>query len=66
MQYEAAYLFLLSRIGEALDQRHLHRIHALALEYFGRAVLAVFPMGGGKSTLGAAMLRFPEIGFLVR
>jgi len=62
--YEVAYLFLLSRIGEDLDQRHMHRIHALALEYQGRAVLAVFPMGGGKSTLGAAMLRFPEIGFL--
>jgi hypothetical protein len=64
LQYEAAYLFLLSQIGEALDERGLHRIHAVALEYQGRAVLAVFPMGGGKSTLGAAMLRFPEIGFL--
>jgi hypothetical protein len=62
--YEACYLFLLSRIGEALDERHMHRIHSLALEYHGRAVLAIFPMGGGKSTLGAAMLRFPELGFL--
>ena len=64
LQYEAAYLFLLSRIGEALDERRLHRIHALALEYNGRAVLVILPMGGGKSTLGAAMLRFPEFGFL--
>ncbi len=64
LQYEAAYLFLLSRIGEALDERHMHRIHALALEYGGKGVLVILPMGGGKSTLGAAMLRFPEFGLL--
>jgi hypothetical protein len=64
LQYEAAYLFLLSRIGEGLDHSGLHRIHALALEFHGRAVLAILPMGGGKSTLGEAMLKFPEIGFL--
>lgn len=64
LQYEAAYLFLLSRIGEALDERQMHRIHALALEYNGRAVLAILPAGGGKSTLGAELLRFPEFGFL--
>jgi hypothetical protein len=64
LQYEAAYLFLLSQIGEALDHRRMHRIHALALEYQERTILTIFPMGGGKSTLGAAMLRFPEIGFL--
>jgi len=64
LQYEAGYLFLLSRLGEALDERALHRIHALALGYHGRAVLAVLPMGGGKSTLGAALLDFPELDFL--
>jgi hypothetical protein len=64
LQYEAAYLFLLSRIGEALDQRHMHRIHALAMEYRDRAVLAILPMGGGKSTLGSALLEIPEFGFL--
>ena len=64
LQYEASYLFLLSRIGEELDQRRMHRIHGLALSYNGRAVLAVLPMGGGKSTLGAHLLKNPAFGFL--
>ncbi len=64
LQCEAGYLFLLSRLGEAFDQRALHRIHALALSYRSRAVLAILLMGGGKSTLGAAMLGFPELNFL--
>jgi hypothetical protein len=62
--YEAAYLFLLSRIGESLDAAHLHRIHAMALSYRSRAVLAILPMGGGKSTLAAEMLKVPDFGFL--
>ncbi len=64
LQYEATYLFLLSRLGEELDLRHLHRIHALALGYNGRAILSVLPMGGGKSTLGAHLLKNPQFDFL--
>jgi hypothetical protein len=62
--YEACYLFLLSRIAEYLDKRRMHRVHALALAYNGKAVLVLLPMGGGKSTLGSALLRFPELDFL--
>ena len=62
--YEAAFLFLLSRMGEALDATRLHRIHAMALGYHGRAVLAILPMGGGKSTLGAALLSEPDFDLL--
>jgi hypothetical protein len=62
--YEAAYLFLLSRIGEFLDAAHLHRIHAMALSYRERAVLAILPMGGGKSTLAAELLKVEDFGFL--
>jgi hypothetical protein len=62
--YEAAYLFLLSRIGEACDARGMSRLHALAVGVGGRAALAVLPMGGGKSTLGAALLQRPEVQFL--
>ena len=60
IQYEASYLFLLSRIGEYLDRHAMHRIHAMAMSVGGRAVLAILPMGGGKSTLCSALLRFPE------
>jgi hypothetical protein len=62
--YEATYLFLLSRIGEFLDSRRMHRIHAMALGYKGRAILAILPMGGGKSTLASELLKNPEIDFL--
>jgi len=62
--YEASYLFLLSRIGDFLDGRRLHRIHAMALSYHGRAVLAILPMGGGKSTLVAELLQHPCYQFL--
>lgn len=62
--YEATYLFLLSRIGEELDRQGLHRIHAMALSYRGRAVLAILPMGGGKSTLVSELLRDPDYQFL--
>ncbi|MGH9672739.1 MAG: hypothetical protein ACRD44_06115 [Bryobacteraceae bacterium] len=64
LSYEAAYLFLLSRIGEFLDARRLHRLHAMALGYQGSAVLAILPMGGGKSTLGAELLKCCDYGFL--
>lgn len=62
--YEAAYLFLLSQSGEALDRVHLHRIHALGVSVNGRAALVLLPMGGGKSTLGSALLEHPEVKIL--
>ena len=62
--YEAAYLFLLSRIGEACDARGMSRLHAMATAVRGRAVLAVLPMGGGKSTLGAALMEHPDVQLL--
>ena len=64
LHYEASYLFLLSRIGEALDSRGMHRLHAMAMAYQGRSVLAILPMGGGKSTLAAGLLQHPEFDFL--
>lgn len=64
LQYEACYLFLLSQLGEALDRRGLHRVHALGISVAGRAVIVVLPMGGGKSTLGAALLADPEVKLL--
>jgi hypothetical protein len=62
--YEAAYLYLLSRAGEYLDQRRLHRIHALGLAVRDRALLVLLPMGGGKSTLGLHLLNYPNVQLL--
>jgi hypothetical protein len=62
--YEAAYLYLLSRIGQHLDRRGLHRIHALGVTVRGRAVLVLLPMGGGKSTLGLHLLNQPGVQLL--
>jgi hypothetical protein len=62
--YEAAYLFLLSQAGETLDRKGLHRVHALGISIGGRAALVLLPMGGGKSTLGSALLRHPEVEIL--
>jgi len=62
--YEASYLFLLSQIGQALDKKRLHRIHSLGVSLNGRAVLVLLPMGGGKSTLGAHLLRHPDVKLL--
>ena len=62
--YEAAYLFLLSQIAEFLDARRLHRVHALGIGVSGRAALVLLPMGGGKSTLGAELLKYPEVKLL--
>src|SRR5215471_15372137 len=57
--YEAAYLYLLSQIGQRLDAAGLHRIHALGVVVKRRAVLVMLPMGGGKSTLGLHVLQHP-------
>jgi hypothetical protein len=64
LQYEASYLFLLAQLGEALDRRQMHRVHALCVSVRGRAALVLLPMGGGKSTLGSNLLADPEIKLL--
>lgn len=55
--HEIAYLFLLSAVGEHLDARGLHRVHALGLAYRGRGILLLLPSGGGKSTMALQLLR---------
>ncbi len=59
--HELLYLLTLSRAGELLDRRGLHRVHALALEVQGRATLCLLPSGGGKTTLGVGALRQPGV-----
>ena len=50
-EYELAYVALLSSIGEELDLRGYHRVHALGLESNGVAALVLLPPGGGKSAM---------------
>jgi len=49
--YEKARLTILSRVGELLDNRHIHRLHALGLAKDGKATLCLLPMEAGKTTL---------------
>jgi hypothetical protein len=62
--YEATYLYLLSQIGQRLDNTGLHRLHALGVVIGGRAVLVMLPMGGGKSTIGLHLLRYRQVKIL--
>jgi hypothetical protein len=55
--HEAAYQFLLARIGEHLDARGLPRIHALGLVGGQGGVAVMLPSGGGKTTLALRALR---------
>jgi len=55
--HEAAYHYLLSRIGEHLESVGFTRLHALALVGGQGAVAVMLPSGGGKSTLALRALR---------
>lgn len=62
--HEIAYLFILSSVGQYLDSRGLHRLHALGLSYRRRGILLLLPSGGGKSTMALELLRRPGFGLL--
>jgi hypothetical protein len=59
--HEIAYLFFLSTVGQYLDQRRLHRVHALGVSYRGRGILLLLPSGGGKSTMALKLLNHPGV-----
>lgn len=54
---ELSYLLILSRAGEQLDLRGLHRLHAGALGYGGKALLFCGAQGAGKTTLLLELLK---------
>lgn len=58
--HEITYLLLLSTVGQHLDQRGVHRIHALGVSHRGRGVLLLLPSGGGKSTMALRLLGEPD------
>jgi hypothetical protein len=57
---EKCYLLLMTRIGEELDRRGLHRVHAMGVVHQGLAVLCLLPSGGGKTTLAMSLLALPD------
>jgi hypothetical protein len=60
---EIAYLFILSTVGQYLDSRRIHRVHALGVSYHNQGILLLLPSGGGKSTMALELMRLP--GFLL-
>ncbi len=60
---EIVYLFILSTVGQYLDSRGLHRVHALGMSYHSRGILLLLPSRGGKSTMALELLCHP--GFLL-
>lgn len=62
--HELAYLTVLSRVGERLDLRRLHRVHALGFVYKGRGGIVVLPSSGGKSRLALELLGRPDFKLL--
>jgi hypothetical protein len=62
--HEAAYQFILSRVGAHLDELGLPRLHALGLSGRDGAVAVLLPSGGGKSTLALSALRADGVSLL--
>lgn len=61
---ELSYLLILARAGEELDRRGLHRLHAGALGFAGRAHLFCGAQGTGKTTLLLELLKDREFSLL--
>jgi hypothetical protein len=64
MLREMAYLFLLSTVGQHLDARRMHRIHAMGVNHEGKGILLLLPSGGGKSTMTLELLKQPDFTLL--
>ncbi|MBI3800787.1 MAG: hypothetical protein HY268_27885 [Deltaproteobacteria bacterium] len=57
--HEIAFLFILSTVGQYLDSRRMHRVHALGVSYNDEGILLLLPSGGGKSTMALELMRQP-------
>ncbi len=57
--HELLYLLIHSRVGELLDRRGFHRVHALGIAVAGRGILCLLPQGGGKTTLFLELMKNP-------
>jgi hypothetical protein len=57
---ELAYLTILSAVGETLDRKDCHRVHALGIEVNGKSGIISLPSGGGKSSMAVLFSRNPK------
>ncbi|MBP7216311.1 MAG: hypothetical protein KBA46_03395 [Candidatus Omnitrophica bacterium] len=64
VRHEVVFLTILSAVGKNLDQRHLHRVHGLALKIYGQSILVLLPQGGGKTTLLLDLLKENDVHLL--
>lgn len=64
MLHEVVYLFILSTVGQVLDKKGIHRIHALGITFNSKSVLCLLPQGGGKTTLALELLKYEGIELL--
>jgi len=55
--HELTYLLILSRVGELLDKKGIHRIHCLGVSIGEKGVLCLLPQGAGKTTLALELLK---------
>lgn len=62
--YEISYLLLHSQVGEFLDLKGFHRIHACSFSYNKEIFICILPQGGGKSTLLMNLLKNDNIKLL--
>ena len=59
--HELSYLMLLSRTGELLDKKGVHRVHSCGFVFKGKGVICLMPQGGGKTTLYLELLKNNDV-----
>jgi hypothetical protein len=64
LRHEISYLTILSVVGQFLDSKHIHRVHALGVSQKGKAILVLLPMRGGKTTLALRLLQSGQVKLL--
>lgn len=64
LRYEISYVTVLCAVGQFLDLKHIHRVHALGVSQNGKAILILLPQKGGKSTLALRLLRSGQVKLL--
>lgn len=64
LRHEISYLTILSAVGQFLDSKHIHRVHALGIGRNEKAILILLPESGGKTTLALQLLRSGQVKLL--